>query len=136
MFWGGARIFCPSFSIKAQFFLGNLAFQRFFLCPQNYNFSLYQNRHVWKLKEYLMNNIETPTLSTNADTSTNTIFLDKRGGEVDQWEAWNWSCNLRATERPWPQKQVKDKQTRIATSRLTWPRGPRYKTSLIDVFEI
>ena len=23
------------------------------------------------------------------------------GGREDQWEAWNWSCHLRANERPW-----------------------------------
>ena len=35
---------------------------------------------------------ETPTLSTDADSSTDAVNF---------WEAWNWSCDLRANERPW-----------------------------------
>ena len=51
----------------------------------------------------------------------------QEGGREDQWEAWNWSCDLSANERPrkklHPMAQT-DKKTYIRTSRLYERHGP------------
>ena len=46
------------------------------------------------------------------------------GGGEDQWEAWNWSCDLRADARP--KKNCTDgvePHTDMATLWLNWPSG-------------
>ena len=39
------------------------------------------------------------------------------GGREDQWEAWNWSCDMRANERPW---QKLHRMAQTYTDRRTW----------------
>ena len=78
---------------------------------------------------------ETPTLSTDADSGTDTN-LKRKGGRDDQWEALKWSCDHRANKRPnkklngkGTNKSISPRQqqhTDIATTRPTRPRGPSW----------
>ena len=70
---------------------------------------------------------ETLNLLTNADSRTNTSLEKLLEGEADQWEAWNWSCDRMANERPkkycnrW--RRQTDTQTDIAILWLNRPSG-------------
>ena len=56
-------------------------------------------------------------LSSFQVTEFPSFQVSKEGWREDQREAWNWSCDLRANERPWGKKLHLMAQTDIQTSR-------------------
>ena len=91
---------------------------------------------------------ETPTLSTNAYSRTNTNvkrLLDSSNHHHHQWEAGIWSCDLRANERP-KRKLYSMAQTYIHTyihmnMATIWPTRPSavefiYEGLLINHFSL
>ena len=54
---------------------------------------------VSELPIYLVS--EFPSFRVTEFRSLQVCKFPKEGGKEDQWEAWNWSCDLRANERPW-----------------------------------
>ena len=102
-------------AVLTKIIIGYQIFHSFFLSHFFFHIVIFIKKKRRRKKSRIR---ETPTLSTDAESRTDTN-LKRLRDLFNQWEAANWSCDHRANERPWKKSHGKGTNTQMTTHKQT-----------------